>query len=37
MNHGYEMYSVQNIVNNYVNTFVTDYNQTYHGDHFEMY
>ena len=37
MNHGYKMYNVENIVSSYVISLVTDGNQTYHGDHFEMY
>ena len=37
MRHGYEMYSVGNIGNNYVKSLVTDGNQIYCGDHFEMY
>ena len=31
------MYSVGNIVNNYVISLVTDDNYSYRGDHFEMY
>ena len=37
MSRGHEIYSVGNIVNNYVISLVTDSNQTYHGDYFEMY
>ena len=33
--HEYEIYSVRNIVNNYIISLYG--NQTYHGDHFEMY
>ena len=37
MSHRYEMYSMWNIVNNYVISLVTDDSYSYHGDHFEMY
>ena len=37
MSHRYEMYSIWNIVNNYVISLVTDDSYSYHGDHFEMY
>ena len=43
MRHGYEMHSVGNIVNKYVNLWMVTYVvvshmvTTYHGDHFEMY
>ena len=37
MSHRYEMYSVGNIVNNFVICMATDDNSTYHGAHFEMY
>ena len=43
MRHGYEMHSVGNIVNKYVNLWMVTYVAvshmvtTYHGDHFEMY
>ena len=38
MNHGYERYRVENVVSNYIChlSMVTDCNQTYRGDHFEM-
>ena len=37
MSHGYEMYSVGNIVNNYVISLVTNGKQAYHDDHFQLY
>ena len=36
MSHRYEMYSMWNIVNNYVISLVTDDSYSY-GDHFEIY
>lgn len=38
MNHGYERHRVENVVSNYIChlSMVTDCNQTYRGDHFEM-
>ena len=37
MSDGYQVYSVGNIVNNYIMPLVKDHNKTYCGDHFEMY
>ena len=38
MSHGYEMYSVEKVVNNYVISFMVTYgNYIYHSNHFEMY
>ena len=37
MSHKYEIYSVGNIVNNYVAPLVTSDNWIYHSDNFEMY